>query len=313
MKYPISTYIDNHKSMDDCVAIKKIDKKTLLTVVCDGVSSATSGRVASHIISKVIIKIVTARADLLRNKPNQFVRLLFRSLDRIFLRLHCHIAQYNSQVQHSIATRGAEMLSSQERARSKEKYSKNNSNSVWDKIFQPYTKSADINLQDFKELIISSHADKIRFCSTISFLLIEEIEKDIFRVIVFNLGDGYIVKTMYSTESKRWDFKDFAFNRSSDSATPQYDSKNSVVGDYELSVYYTKSNCIISIGSDGCKIKSPEYSGQRQYQYEYFREFSEMLNNSKDDFKKSSEKWHKHLMDKNGIGDDFSLVSIQLI
>jgi hypothetical protein len=307
MNYFVSTYQDNSISRDDCVAIKRIDKDMLLVIVCDGVTSSQSGRIASHIITKTLIKNAKENIELLRNIPNEFIQLLIKSLNHIFLSLHESIFENNKGKSKEILEFDENnlLIDVADQTTLKADIKRNI-------LFQQFADSADLTLDDFRQIISSPEYQTMKFSSTISFLFFEKVDLNYYKVTIFNLGDGFILKTNLSDEKQNWDFKDLAFSRSSDSATPQYDSRNSIRGEYELSIIYTKANCVFSIGSDGSKLKDLEYLGQRQYQYEYFREFSELLNCNVNDFKNSSEKWYNHVKKTAGIGDDFSLVSIYL-
>ena len=310
MNISISAHINNNEKGDDCLFYDEINDNAYLVVLCDGVSSSYSGKVASNIITTYISLFANLRADILRANPPLFMSKVVKGLNRIFRRLHLLIDFYNrdkEQSNHFSGDSNIPVFAGDELTEF------SISEETINEYIRKYAGGSNIELQEFERLIKDCDSGR-KFCSTMSLLFFEDIEHGYYKVTVVNLGDGFVLKTSFDKESGIWSFKDLAFTRSTDGKTSQFDSREYVKGEIEISVFYVEPNSIITIGSDGSRIKRFDYPGKPLYQNENFREFSEMLYKSAlgNSFQDSSLNWHNHLKNNNGIGDDFSLISILL-
>lgn len=271
---------------DDFYLVKHI-YESLLVVVCDGVTESLSGRVASNLITECISTYTESHFIQIDQSPLQATLDIIEYIKREFATLHDFISLYN----HNNSLEENEL------------------NNQLASTFNKYLDRFKLTQEEFLQILQYSN-ETSTFSSTVNFLILTKIQfQDYWKMLSFTLGDGYFLQTRFNKDN--WEFRDLAFNRTTDDKTHQFSSTNGIYGNFELKESYLLNGDIITLGTDGTKIRNLGYQ-KPKYQHEPFREFSAFLKDNIDNFEHTSELWYNNVLTKVGLDDDFTLVSILL-
>lgn len=291
MKTKISSYFNIEQHGDDFYKINYLNN-SLLVIACDGVSESTSGKIASRLITKKIEEFIKNNFVKFEQTPLDITLLLLEHLKNEFQSFYRFIRLYN-QKEYKKSLRQSDYIE----------------NTTIEKLSNYYIDLFDIPKHQFSTMLKKFSSNSI-FSSTINFLLLNKTQyNDYWKMLSFCLGDGYLLQTR--VDKGNWIFRDLSVYRTTDDNTNQFNSKTYMYGDFELKESYFKKGDIITVGSDGTKIKNLVYD-KPEFQNEPFREFSAFLKDNIKNFKNTSEMWFSHVVKNNGLDDDFTLISILL-
>lgn len=285
METKLSIYVNIDQHGDDSYLIKRI-YDSLLVVVCDGVTESLSGRIASNLITECIANYTESHFIQIDQSPLEATLKIIEYIKNEFSKLHEFIVTYNHNMALEI----------------------NKNNDIID-AFNKYSERFKLTSENFSDILQHANESSV-FSSTVNFFILTKIQdQDYWKMLSFTLGDGYFLQTRFNENN--WEFKDLAFNRTTDDKTYQFSSTNGIYGNFELKESYLINGDIITFGTDGTKIRNLEYQ-KPKYQKEPFREFSAFLKDNINNFEQTSELWYNNVVTNAGLDDDFTLISILL-
>src|SRR5882672_1916135 len=93
----ISISHHNEEHGDDCYRIDDGTKNNIIVIVCDGVSSSTSGRIASYLVAKTALRHLKSKLSFATKNVDHFFFNLPRKIALEFCRFHVFISEFKTQ------------------------------------------------------------------------------------------------------------------------------------------------------------------------------------------------------------------------
>lgn len=302
----------NKKYNDDCFKTYSTNRHEAIIILCDGVSGSTSkaGRIASFLVSYTVIEFYKENKELSNFSPFRFANNIINKLKESFDIFHLFLKEYSINKNNEIKL--ATTITEEDHT-SDIKQSEDIDNSIYyAERFSFYANLFKYEEKDFEHIINSLNVEAATFATTITFLVITKADEQYWKILSFNLGDNYLLNTYFDHINKMWTFNDMSFNRLMGGNPNQFSSTKYVQGNFELKTSYIKKGSILSLATDGSKIKNIEHKDKKAYNYEYFKEFVDFLVDNIDDIKNTSKQWFTSVDSKEEIGDDFTLFSVLL-